>query len=225
MAEQKKTGNPQGEPSIIEIIQGMVKEGESEETILQTLSQLGVDLKKAKRLLLLAQADTFALLRSEISKVVQQDVEKEKQNINQYIQQTALESVQKVKQNVTDEIKSDLQKFENEIMQNRKRYESQSSQTVQKFTELVERMRLRVNTLGKDVSQVRMDQDELKLKGIGKQNRLTSWILLAFGVLFIIVDLYLFIVGFGSALTIDAILTFIVIALIGVTMLFVATLI
>lgn len=224
MADEVKK-NPRDEPSIIEIIQGMVKEGESEETILQTLNQLGVDSKKAKRLLLLAQADTFALLRSEISKEVEKNVEGEKKNINEYVQQAAQQSIQSVRQNVTEEIKSDLQKFENEIMQNRKKYESESSDTVQKFTELVEQMRLRVNSLGKDVSQVRMDQDELKLKGIGKQNRLTSWILLAFGVLFIIVDLYLFIVGFGSALTIDAILTFIVIALIGVTMLFVATLI
>ena len=49
--------------SIIKIIQDMVREGESEEKVIQTLKELGVDPDKAKRLLLLGQADTFGLLR------------------------------------------------------------------------------------------------------------------------------------------------------------------
>ena len=80
---------PGSEPSIIEIIQNMVREGESEEKIVQTLQQLGVEPKKAQRLLLLAQADTFALLRSEISKIVKQDVDAEKQGLNVFVQQQA----------------------------------------------------------------------------------------------------------------------------------------
>ncbi len=54
--------------SIIEIIEKMVREGESEEKIVQTLKDLGIPQDKAKRLLLLGQADTFALLRGEIKK-------------------------------------------------------------------------------------------------------------------------------------------------------------
>lgn len=220
------SSSPQGsEPSIIEIIQTMVREGESEDKILQTLRQLGVDPQKAQRLLLLAQADTFALLRSEISKIVKQDVDAEKQNVNVYVQQQAQSAVQSATKGMADSVKKDLLEYENQVSMQRKNFETQTGDTVSKFTDLAERIRVRVNELGKDVQQVKVDQDEIKLRGVGNQNRMISMALLAFGVLFVLADLYLFIVNFGSVLTIDSVIIFIVMALIGVVLMFVATLV
>jgi hypothetical protein len=213
------------EPSIIEIIQTMVREGESEDKILQTLQQLGVEPQKAQRLLLLAQADTFALLRSEISKIVKQDVDAEKQNLNIFVQQQAQSAVQGATKGMTETIKKDLQEYENQVSMQRKNFETQTGDTVVKFTDLAERIRVRVNELGKDVQQVKVDQDEIKLRGVGNQNRMISLALLAFGVLFVLADLFLFIVNFGSVLTIDSVIIFIVMALIGVVLMFVATLV
>lgn len=107
----------------------------------------------------------------------------------------------------------------------RRNFETQTSDTVTKFTDLAERIRVRVNELGKDVQQVKVDQDEIKLRGVGNQNRMISLALLAFGVLFVLADLFLFIVNFGSVLTIDSVIIFIVMALIGVVLMFVATLV
>ncbi len=213
------------EPSIIEIIQTMVREGESEEKILQTLQQLGVEPQKAQRLLLLAQADTFALLRSEISKIVKQDVDAEKNNLNVYVQQQAQSAVQASTKGMAETIKKDLQEYENQVSMQRRNFETQTGDTVSKFTDLAERIRVRVNELGKDVQQVKVDQDEIKLRGVGNQNRMISMALLAFGVLFVLADLFLFIVNFGSVLTIDSVIIFIVMALIGVVLMFVATLV
>ncbi len=215
---------PGSEPSIIEIIQNMVREGESEEKIVQTLQQLGVEPKKAQRLLLLAQADTFALLRSEISKIVKQDVDAEKQGLNVFVQQQAQSAVQNVAKGMSENLKKDLQSYENELSTQRRNFETQTGDTVSKFTDLSERIRVRVNELGKDVQQIKVDQDEIKLRGVGTQNRVISLALLAFGVLFVLADLYLFIVNFGTVLTIDSVIIFIVMALIGVVLMFVATL-
>lgn len=213
------------EPSIIEIIQTMVREGESEDKILQTLQQLGVEPQKAQRLLLLAQADTFALLRSEISKIVKQDVDAEKQNLNAFVQQQVQTAAQGATKGIADTVKKDLESYENQLSMQRRNFESQTSDTVTKFTDLAERIRVRVNELGKDVQQVKVDQDEIKLRGVGNQNRMISMALLAFGVLFVLADLFLFIVNFGSVLTIDSVIIFIVMALIGVVLMFVATLV
>ncbi len=213
------------EPSIIEIIQTMVREGESEDKILQTLQQLGVEPQKAQRLLLLAQADTFALLRSEISKIVKQDVDAEKQNLNAFVQQQVQTAAQGATKGIAETVKKDLETYENQLSMQRRNFESQTSDTVTKFTDLAERIRVRVNELGKDVQQVKVDQDEIKLRGVGNQNRMISMALLAFGVLFVLADLFLFIVNFGSVLTIDSVIIFIVMALIGVVLMFVATLV
>jgi hypothetical protein len=216
---------PRDEPSIIEIIQNMVKEGESEDKILSTLSQLGVEQKKAQRLLLLAQADTFALLRNEISKIVKQDIEAEKQGLNQYIQKEAQSAVQGVKQNLASEIKDDLSSYEKQVSQDRKGFESQTVDTVTKFTDLAERIRIRVNELGKDVQQIKVDQDEMKLRGVGTQNRMVSFLLLGVGVLFVLAALGMFVFNFGAVLSIESIIVFIIMALIGVAAMFVSTLV
>ncbi|MFH0970900.1 MAG: hypothetical protein V1776_05620 [Candidatus Diapherotrites archaeon] len=216
---------PKDEPSIIEIIQNMVKEGESEDKILQTLSQLGVEPKKAQRLLLLGQADTFALLRNEISKIVKQDLEGEKKELNQFIQKEAHAAVDSAKQNLSGEIKQDLQSYENEVSQKRKNFESETAETVTKFTDLAERIRIRVNEMGKDVQQIRVDQDEMKLRGVGTQNRWISFFLLGVGVLFVLAALGMFIYNFDAVLSIESIIVFIVMALIGVSAMFISTLV
>lgn len=219
------TGAPTDEPSIIEIIQNMVKEGESEDKILTTLSQLGVDQKKAQRLLLLAQADTFALLRNEISKIVKQDIELQKQELNHYIQTEAQSAVSTAKQSLSTEVKQDLASYEKQVSQDRKGFESQTVDTVSKFTDLAERIRIRVNELGKDVQQIKVDQDELKLRGVASQNRMVSILLLGVGVLFVLAALGMFVFNFGAVLSIESIIIFIVMALVGVSAMFVSTLV
>ncbi len=203
----------------------MVAEGESEEAILQTLAQLGIDQKKSQRLLLLAQADTFALLRSEIGKVVKQEIETQKQDMRSFMQSEAKSSVEGLRSNVSQSVKQDLGAYENQITNQSRSFQSQITDTVQKFTDLSERVRITLNTLGKDVQQIKSDQDELRLKGISSKNRIISTVVLVIGILFVLADLGLFVLKFNAALTVDSIITFIVMALIGVTMMFVATLV
>ena len=219
------SGTSQGEPSIIEIIRNMVAEGESEEAILQTLAQLGIDQKKSQRLLLLAQADTFALLRSEIGKVVKQEIETQKQDMRAFMQSEAKSSVEGLRANISQSVKQDLSAYENQITNQSRSFQLQITDTVQKFTDLSERVRITLNTLGKDVQQIKADQDELRLKGISSKNRIISTVVLVIGTLFVLADLALFVLKFNAALTVDSIITFIVMALIGVTMMFVATLV
>jgi hypothetical protein len=173
----------------------------------------------------LAQADTFALLRNEISKIVKQDIEAEKQGLNQYIQKEAQSAVQGVKQNLASEIKDDLSSYEKQVSQDRKGFESQTVDTVTKFTDLAERIRIRVNELGKDVQQIKVDQDEMKLRGVGTQNRMVSFLLLGVGVLFVLAALGMFVFNFGAVLSIESIIVFIIMALIGVAAMFVSTLV
>jgi uncharacterized membrane protein len=224
-SNSSSVGPSQGEPSIIEIIRNMVAEGESEEAILQTLAQLGIDQKKSQRLLLLAQADTFALLRSEIGKVVKQEIDMQKQDMRSFMQSEAKTSVEGLRAAVSQSVKQDLGAYENQITNQSRSFQSQISDTVQKFTDLSERVRITLNTLGKDVQQIKADQDELRLKGISSKNRIISTIVLVIGILFVLADLGLFVLKFNAALTVDSIITFIVMALIGVTMMFVATLV
>lgn len=215
------------EASIIEIIQEMVANGEPEEKILQTLRDLGVEPEKAKRLLLIGQADTFALLRSEISKIVKADLELEKPRLTKYIEGQAREAAEAVKKKIEKAVMTDLQRYEKDITGQSKTFQERISETVAKIAELSDRVKEQLNALGEQVDTVQRDLDELKVKGIGFRSKLISLLFLAFGVLFCGMAAYLAYTSFSlmpMGITIDAIIMLLVVGMIGVTMLFVALL-
>ncbi len=213
------------EASIIETIQKMVAGGESEEKIITTLKDLGVEPEKAKRLLLLGQADTFALLKSEIAKIVAYSIDKEKPNMQKFIREEAGKAAEESRKKLTKDVISDLQKYEKDITGQSKTFQEQISDTVKKVTELSDRVRVKLNELGEAVKTVQIDLDEMKLRGVGTRNRLITALLLIIGLAFCVGDAYMFYTTFGGEFTIDAMIITIIMGLIGITMLFVATVI
>lgn len=213
------------EPSIIEAVQKMVAEGESEQNIIKTLRELGVDEEKAKRLLLVGQADTLALLRNEIKKIVTAYVELEKPKLVQFIEDSAEGAGEKVRQKVSNEVMDDIKQYEKAITGQSQTFEEQINDTVAKMAELSERVRLKLNELGEQVKQVQVDMEEFKLKGISMRNRMLSLGLIGLGFLFILIDLFIFVTQFHFGVTIDAVIISVIVGLLGITMLFVATII
>ena len=218
----EKTGK-KSEVSIIEIIQQMVSSGESEETIVKTLRDLGVDEDKAKRLLLLGQADTFALLRSEISKIVMADVEKGKPALIKHITAEAEKAGEKIREHVEKQLLDDVKKYEKELGGKAETFQSAINENVTKLAGLSNEVRTKLNEMGKELGRVKLDVSDVRLRGLSGKGRLVGLLLLTMGVVFLAVDLFLFVTTFNMALSIDTIIVTIVIALMGITMLFVAT--
>jgi len=218
---------PKTEASIIEIIQKMVTEGASEKEIIHSLTDLGVEPEKAKRLLLLGQADTFALLKNEISKIVAEDLGKEKIGLQKFIETEAKNQAMKSKDLIEGAIMDDVKKYERDITGQSKTFQDQINETVTKVAELSDRVRSKLNELGEAVGQTQADMDEIKLKGIGQRNKMVSTALLAIGLIFCILDLWFFFTTFilQGQIAIDSIILMVIVAFMGVTMLFVATVI
>ena len=213
------------ETSIIEIIEKMVKEGESEEKIITTLKDLGVSHDKAKRLLLLGQADTFALLRGEIKKIVQKELDEEKPTFKKFIEQEAMGAAEGSRQQLTKAVISDLKEYEKDITGQSQTFQEQIGGNIARVNELNERVKSKLNELGEAVRQVQVDMDEVKVRGVGGRNKLIGNALWLLGLLFGLGTLYTFYTNFGQPLSIDSLIMMTIMALITVTMLFVATVI
>jgi len=211
--------------SIIDIIQKMVREGESEEKIINSLKDLGVDHEKAKRLLLLGQADTFALLKGEIKKIVIQEMEGEKPTLKKFIQEEAVSSADTSRQQLTKAVISDLKEYEKDITGQSKTFQEQINENIRQVNELNQRVKGKLNELGEAVREVQIDMDEVKIKGVGGRNKLISNSLMGLGILFGLGDAFLFYTTFGQPLSVDSLIVMTVVALITVTMMFVATVI
>ncbi len=218
MAEKK-------EASIIEIIQEMVAKGESEQKIVKTLEDLGVEEEKAKRLLLLGQADTFALLKNEIVSFVKQEADKQKPEIRKIIEEESKKAGETMKQNVENEVMADLKNYEKNITGQSKTFQEQINDTVKKMADLNTRVKEQLNELGKKTQKVEQDLSEMKVKGVGGRNKTISLVLIIGGIISIAFSLYSFFINFQGVITIDSIILMVITALIGITMLFVATVI
>lgn len=221
MATQKNT-----ETSIIEIIQNMVRQGESEAAILKTLKELGVDPEQAKKLLLLGEADTFALLRGDIVKIVRENVQKEKTDLKNFINQEVKNQTSGSEQKVLKTVITDLQQYEKDIENQSKNFQEDMNENINRVSFLSERVKEKLNDLGSAVRQVQVDMDELKVRGIASRNKYISWMLIMLGIAFALIDLYLLMTTFNATVTsVDSLIILIIIGMISVTMLFVSTLI
>ncbi len=211
--------------SIIEIIDKMVREGESEEKIVKTLQDLGVSPDKAKKLLLLGQADTFSLLKGEIKKIVKTELDEEKPEMKKFIQTEALSSSDDLRGELTKAVISDLKQYERDITGQSKTFQEQIQSNMGKVNELNERVKVKLNELGEAVRDVQVDMDEMKVKGISGRNRIISNILWVLGLLFGLGAAYQITILLNQPSSIDSLILLTITALIAVTMLFVATVI
>jgi SMC interacting uncharacterized protein involved in chromosome segregation len=211
------------EKSIIGIIQKMVREGTPEEDIVSTLKELGVEPEQAKRLLLLGQADTFALIRGEIKALVEEEVKKKQPEIQKIIDEEAKKSSKKIETEIKTIAQKQLTEMETNIKQKTSAFQKDIDERVTSAAGLTERTKDKLNELGEAVTKVTLDLDELKVAGVGKRNKLISIILVIAGIAFFLLDIYLFFTHFNAELATDSLITLIVFAVIGTTLLFVAT--
>jgi hypothetical protein len=212
--------------SIIELIQKMVSEGMPEDKIIQTLKDLGVEPEKAKRLLLLGQADTFALLRSEIAKIVVEDLEKEKPAMITFMQGEADKAGQKSKDKISAMVMEDVQKYEKAITGQSKSFQEQIGENMRKVTELSDRVKDALNELGTQVGQLKVDMDEMKIRGIGLRNKAIGMTLFVIGLAFLLLDIYLLIskiIPANAIISPDALVIMVILAMVGITTMFLAT--
>lgn len=190
----------QGEASIISIIREMVRSGESEENIVQSLKDLGIEEKKAKRLLLLGEADTFALLESEINKIVKQYFDKEKPNITRYIEievgKNEQEMVNKVEKRALNAFKEDQKFIENQATM----FQARVNQSVKNILQLNEQTKKNLAELGGRISNNEREVWGLKDRIYGsKMVKIVSMLLITLEFVLVIATGYLFFTGAAEA--------------------------
>ena len=216
---------PKADSSIIEIIQKMVKDGESEEKIVKTLKELGVEEKKAKKLLLLGEADTFALLRSELSKIVKENIRNEIPALEKAIEDETQKTARDIQDDVTKKSITEIQQYEKDMRGELSLFREQAQEKIEKVSFLGDRVKEKIEELASEVRTVQLDLDEMKVKGISGRNQNISRALIGLGILFGLADLYLFFTSYSAGTSIDSIIVMVLVAVISVTMLFVATVI
>ncbi len=183
------------EASIIETISKMVREGKNEKKIIQELKVLGINEEQSKKLLLLAEADTFDLLKSEIKKIVRQDLAAEEPWIKKFIKTEVELEEKRVSQDLMREMSSDLdsykqrtnksmEDFKDMILSKMNVFQTKINSNIMALTGVISKLKDSTVKIDEKVDMAQLDLTELRLKGTAKKLQLLRFTLIGAGIIF-----------------------------------------
>jgi beta-xylosidase len=209
--------------SIIQVIQRMVQENESEERIISTLTTMGVSEDQAKRLLLIAQADTFTLLSSEISKIVQTQVDEKKAQMENEMTKRLAQEIETKKKEISTEIEKEFLKNKTSLSESQKQFQDSVKETISKIAKLNEDVYTIATENQKMIQTVEKDLTETKLKGIKVRRSITRNALLGIGILMFLMTIVTIVMSYTAPSNLDQITTAIILALIGTALIYLSS--
>lgn len=175
--------------TIIEILQKMVRENAPEETIVTTLLDLGVSREQAERLLLVAQADTFTLLSSELNKIVQKHVSKEQKQMEESTKKFVDQVLEEKKKQVKMELEKEFLTYKIALSKSQASFQDAVNESISRVARLNEEVNLIASENKKMIGEVQRDLSETKLRGIKMRRSIARNSLTACGLLCFVVSI------------------------------------
>ena len=212
--------------SILAAIQEMVSAGQNEQQILANLRELGVAPDQAQKLLVLAQADIYTVLQTEINKSVEQKFEEKKPEMIHHLQDELQLAEESAGKNVQEKTMAEMKEYQKYSENRWALFQSQTNENLRKALETADNVREKVL-----IDEQRIHKLELDGPGSGEaqsiQHSNANTILIGIGVLFAIatIGVFYFFSGGFSIITTESLIIGVVLAMITVAILFAATLV
>ena len=183
--------------SIIDVIQKMVQEGQSREKIISTLHDLGVNDEQSKRLLLIAEADTFTLLRKEINNLVKEEMVSQKKDFEEVIRHdlSLIEEEEKLK--VGEIATTQLKDVKDNILSQSKGFEDRVNKVINDSQRTVSLVKVALDSLNSRLAQMELDVEQMKVHKFRKTSIIFSYAMLGIGAVLLCVAGFLMFTKWG----------------------------
>jgi hypothetical protein len=184
--------------SVIEIIQKMVQEGQSREQIILTLKDLGVSEEQAKKLLLIAEADTFTLLKKEINSLVKEEFKSNQKDFENLIHNDLQKIEDSEKEKIRSLAVSEIGEAKSDIIQESKAFEDRINKTISSSQKTVQMVKIALDSINERISQMELDVEQLKVHKFRKKSMFFSYAMLALGAVLLIISIAFFAMFFND---------------------------
>lgn len=136
------------EKGVINIIQNMLASGQSADKIMQTLKEMGVNSEQAKTLLMMAQTNSFAVLKGDIAKLVNENLESNYPNMEKRLAKMIDDKSDLAKKDVQDSVLKTLKSEEDSFnVEQKKMVDKVVNISVEQDTKIA-RIKNKLNNLG-----------------------------------------------------------------------------
>ena len=208
-----------GQDSIIEIIQKMVQEGQPREKIIATLKDLGVNDEQAKRLLLIAEADTFTLLKKEINNLVKDEMFSQKKDFEDLIRKDIKSIEDEERMQVVQIASSQLKDVKTDIVNESRGFEDRVNKVINESQKTVSLVKVALDSLGNRIAQLELDVEQMKVHKFRKKSMFFSYAMLGLGAVVLVMGLAIMFTNF-TALDSAQIVIITILLLASVTLMF-----
>ncbi|MCX6803168.1 MAG: hypothetical protein NTY48_01205, partial [Candidatus Diapherotrites archaeon] len=164
--------------SIIDVIQRMVQEGQPREKIISTLYSLGVSDDQSKRLLLIAEADTFTLLKKEINGLVKQEMVLQKKDFEDLIKQEIRSIEEQQRMRVSEIAASQLKDVRTGIIEESKGFEGRINAVINDSQKTVSLVKVALDSIGARIAQLELDVEQMKVHKFRRKSMFFSYLML-----------------------------------------------
>ncbi|MFA6269536.1 MAG: hypothetical protein WCW13_02975 [archaeon] len=205
--------------SIIEVIQKMVQEGQPREKILVTLHELGVTDEQSQKLLLIAEADTFTLLKKEINNMVREGMVSQKGEFEGLIRENLSQIENEEKVVAGDIARRELKEVKDDMLSESKGFEERINKVISDSQKTVSMVKVALDSLNNRLAQMELDVEQLKVHKFRKKSMFFSYAMLTLGAIILCLALYLLFTNF-TRLDIAQIIMICVLILASVTLMF-----
>jgi len=172
--------------SIINVIQKMVQEGQPRERIIETLHDLGVNDEQAKKLLLIAEADTFTLLKKEINSLVRSEFEENRRDFEDIIHKELVSLEEKEKSRVKELASVGLRDVAVDIQEQSRTFQTQVNQTISSSQKAVSMVKIALDSINEKIAQMELDVEQLKVHKFRKKSMFFSYVMLGLGAVLLV---------------------------------------
>lgn len=176
----------------------MVQEGQPREKIIQTLRDLGVEEDQAKKLLMIAEADTFTLLKKEIGVLVRDQFASEKKGFEEVIHKDLARLEEEEKGKVKQLAMSELSSAQDAVLNEAKSFEDRINKTLSASEKTVSLVRVALDSINQRIAQMELDVEQMKVHKFRKKSLVFSFAMLGLGAVILVVALFLFFINFGN---------------------------
>lgn len=197
----------------------MVQEGQPREKIVATLKDLGVNDEQSKRLLLIAEADTFTLLKKEINGLVKSELLSQKKEFEDLIKKEVRALEESEKDEVSVIASAQLKEVKNDIISESKGFEDRINKVINDSQKTVSLVKVALDSLGARIAQMELDVEQMKVHKYRKKSMFFSYAILGLGAVVLCVSLYLLFANFAS-LDAQQIIVITIMALASISMMF-----
>ncbi len=197
----------------------MVQEGQPREKIVATLSELGVSEDQAKKLLLIAEADTFTLLRREIGGLVKQEFSSQKKDFEEIIHKDLERMEEDEKGKIKQLAMAEISGAEEAVLKEGKSFEEHVNKTIASSDRTVSLVKVALDSINGKMAQMELDVEQMKVHKFRNKSMVFSLLMLALGAVVLLVSLYLFLINF-SKIDMAQMLMIIVLVIASITLMF-----